>query len=82
VLQEGPLIWRHGAVAAMRKKSVIFFDDAAEKEVFIPISRIRDWQFTQEKTKKNLRIEDLERHDEVSLYIPLWLARREKLINE
>jgi hypothetical protein len=82
VFQEGPCTWRHGAIAAMRKKAIVFFDDASEKEVFIPISRILDWQFTKDKTKKHLRVQDLERHDEVSLYIPVWLAKREKLIIE
>jgi hypothetical protein len=80
VALEGPFVWRHGVVAALRDKSIIFFDDAAVKEVFVPISRILDWQFTREKTKKNLRIRDLERDDEVSIYIPQWLAKREKLL--
>ncbi|MDR1945983.1 MAG: hypothetical protein LBQ51_02295 [Desulfovibrio sp.] len=73
-------IWRNGVIVMRMPRSVLFFDDVCVKELFIPMSVILDWHFTTCGTKRNLNVPDLERDDEVSLYIPKWLARKEKLI--
>lgn len=76
----GSLVNRKGLVVSLRQASVLFFDDEAVKEVFVPVSLIKDWWFTTDGTKRGLGLGDLELDDEVTLVIPKWLAKKEKLL--
>lgn len=69
-----------GIVVRISEKSVLFFDDASGQEIFVPISRIMDWWFTSCGTKRGLRICDLELDDEITILMPTWLAKKEKLL--
>ena len=76
----GGYVERSGLVARMRDASVLFFDDDSQQEIFVPISQIKDWWFTPSGTKRNLRLQDLELDDEVTLVFPRWLAVKEGLV--
>jgi hypothetical protein len=71
---------RRGLVVRAAEKSILFFDDATGREVFIPISKILDWWFSDAGTKRGLRIQDLELNDEITILIPTWLAKKESLV--
>lgn len=68
-----------GLVVSVRDKSVLFFDDGSGREAFVPVSKVMDWWFTACGTKRGLRLCDLELNDEVTILVPTWLARKEKL---
>lgn len=70
---------REGVVVRMAARSILFFDDDAGSEVFLPRSLIRDWWFTKDQSCRSLELNDLELDDEVTFVIPEWLAKREGL---
>ena len=70
---------RSGLVVKLTPKAVLFFDDAVGAEAFIPRSVILDWWFTSCGTKRGLRVQDLERNDEITVFIPKWLVRKEQI---
>ena len=76
----GGNIEREGMVVTMRPMSILFFDDYGQKEIFVPISQVKDWWFTTTGSKDGLGIEDLEPDDEVTLIIHRWLAVKERLV--
>lgn len=76
----GGLVLRDGMVVRQNGVSVLFFDDSSQKEVFIPLSQVTDWWFTSSGSKQNLRLADLELDDEVTLVIPRWLAKKERMV--
>lgn len=59
-----------GLVVSVREISLLFFDDAKGKEVFLPISTIMDWWVTIGGTKRGLRLIDLELDDEITVVYP------------
>lgn len=75
------LVRREGLVVRNNPpRSVLFFDDEASTEIFVPYSQIKDWHFTASGSRDGLELEDLKLDDEVELYITKWLAKRENLI--
>lgn len=74
-----PLVTREGLVVKLHKASLLFFDDKAQTEVFIPYSQIRDFWYTDCTGNLNKQIYDLEPDDEITIVIPQWLARKEGL---
>lgn len=74
-----PQTKRKGLVVAARDASILFFDDDSGREVFLPVSTITDWWFTVDGTKRGMQLSDLELNDEVTMLIPIWLAKKEKL---
>ena len=69
----------NGLVVKVTTKAVLFFDDGSGREAFLPFSKIMDWWFTAGGGRRHLRVVDLELDDEITVVIPTWLARREKL---
>lgn len=77
------VVVRAGLVVKLSKSSLLFFDDNAQTEIFIPYSQILHFWFTDKEHRKNsieLTVLDLEPNDEVSIVIPKWLAKKERLI--
>ncbi len=68
---------RRGLVVRVVDRSVLFFDDESGQEFFIPKSTIVDWWFTVSGNKSNLRLDDLQLDDEITVVFPRWLARKE-----
>jgi len=71
-----------GVVMKVRERSILLFHDDSVNEVFVPRSKIIDWWFTRNGRKDGLGLDDLELDDEVTLLIPKWLAKRERMIDE
>lgn len=74
------LVVREGLVVKFTEKSLLFFDDEAATEVFIPLTQIRDVWFTSGTKLLSTKLDALEPDDEISILIPAWLARKEGLI--
>ena len=74
-----PLVTRDGLAVKHNKASLLFFDDKAQTEIFIPYSQIRDWWYTDCPSNLNLEIAQIEPDDEITIVIPQWLARKEGL---
>ena len=75
-----PLVERSGLVIRLHKSSLLFFDDKAQTEVFVPYTQIRDFWFIGTASRRSRRIEEIEPDDEITILIPLWLARKEELL--
>lgn len=69
-----------GIVVRVTDNFLLFFDDGTGRETFLPFSKIMDWWFTSNGGKRHLRIVDLELDDDITVLIPIWLARKEKLV--
>lgn len=85
ILEEGSraghtTVTRHGLVVRQSEKALLFFDDAAVVEVWLPKKQIIDWCFLDSGTKDGFRLDHLERNDEIEIVITKWIARREGLI--
>lgn len=74
-----PLVKRDGLVVKLHKASLLFFDDKAQTEVFIPFSQIRDLWYTGCTGKLKVQIHELDPDDEITVVIPEWLAKKEGL---
>jgi hypothetical protein len=74
------LVKLKGLVVLVRDKSILFFDDGSAREVFIPVRSVVDWWFISDGSKRGLRLTDLELNDEISVIIPIWLAKKEKML--
>ena len=78
---KAPLVERSGLAIRLHKSSLLFFDDNAQTEIFVPYTQIRDFWFTGTGSKLSARkIEDIEPDDEITILIPVWLARKEGLV--
>lgn len=76
----GGHVEREGIVVKLTAQSVLFFDDEAGQEFFVPVSTILDWWFTANGTKRTRDLEELEPDDEITLLMPRWLLKKEGLL--
>ena len=79
-ITKAPLVERSGLAIRLHKSSLLFFDDNAQTEIFVPYTQIRDFWFTGTGSKHSRKIEDIEPDDEITILIPVWLARKEGLV--
>ena len=75
----GRLVKIDGLVVRLSEASLLFFADDAQKEVFLPLSLIQDWHFS-DGSKHGLTVADLSLNDEITVVTFDWLAKREGLI--
>lgn len=73
---------RKGVVVTKTPYAVIFFDDDTGVEVAIPKSQIKSWCFVESRSSDGLRLQDLQRDDEILLAVPRWLWMKEGLMDE
>ena len=73
---------RAGVVVTTTPDAVVFFDDGTGLEVILPKSQIRQWCFVDTKSADNLRLQDLERDDEILVSVPRWLWMKEGVLDE
>lgn len=69
-----------GVVMLVTNKSVLLFDDRTGREVFLPHTRIKEWEFSDGEDSFGMSSKLLERDDRVNIQIPKWLAEKEGLM--
>ncbi|MBQ9366757.1 MAG: hypothetical protein IJT83_03165 [Victivallales bacterium] len=78
--KRGGYVERRGMVVRVQNASVLFFDDASQQEIFVPLSQVKDWWFTASSSKRGFALDDCELDDEITICIPRWLAKKEGMV--
>lgn len=71
---------RKGLVVRNHRKAFVFFDDSIGAEYWVPYKALKDWFFTDTRTKKHADVTDLELNDEITVILPGWFLMREGVL--